>query len=117
MLDLLDLLDLLVQVLEVVQNLVVVLGRLVVVLEIVLEVEEVLRVLRELREELIDRGYAGEGYHYEAAAVMECLRKGDTECPRMPLDETLAILEVMDGLRASWGLSYPGDEEREERSD
>jgi hypothetical protein len=28
----------------------------------------------------------------------------------MPLDETVAVLEAMDGIRATWGLRYPGEE-------
>ena len=54
--------------------------------------------------------YAGaSGYQYEAAAVMDCLRAGQTESDVMPLDESLAIMEVMDELRAQWGLAYPGE--------
>jgi hypothetical protein len=29
----------------------------------------------------------------------------------MPLDETLAIIEVMDDLRRQWGLVYPSERE------
>jgi len=53
------------------------------------------------------------GYQYEAAEVMRCLRAGERESPLMPLDETLAILEATDALRASWKLTYPGDECRD----
>jgi predicted dehydrogenase len=53
--------------------------------------------------------YAGSGYHYQAAEVMRCLRQGLVESPTMPLDQTVAILEVMDRLRASWGVRYPGE--------
>jgi predicted dehydrogenase len=42
----------------------------------------------------------GNGYHYQAAEVIRCLRAGETESPRMPLDETVAILEALDTLRA-----------------
>lgn len=53
--------------------------------------------------------FAGNGYNYEAAAVHACLRKGHLESVLMPLDETLAILSVMDAARAQWGLEYPGE--------
>ena len=49
----------------------------------------------------------GEGFHYEAAAVGECIRAGKIESDVMPLDETLAIMETMDRMRQSWGLRYP----------
>ena len=46
----------------------------------------------------------GSGYRYEAMEVDRCLRAGLTESTIMPLDETRAIMETMDGLRASWGV-------------
>ncbi len=49
------------------------------------------------------------GYNYEAMAVMDCMRKGLTEHPRMPLDESVALMETMDALRAQWGMTYPMD--------
>jgi predicted dehydrogenase len=49
------------------------------------------------------------GYAYEAAEVARCLRAGLLESPVMPLDETLAIMRVLDSCRAQWGLRYPGD--------
>ena len=49
----------------------------------------------------------GNGWNYEAAACGRCLREGLTEHELMPLDETLAIMRLMDGLRADWGLRYP----------
>ncbi|MDB6122904.1 MAG: oxidoreductase domain protein [Pedosphaera sp.] len=58
-------------------------------------------------EELLEFPYTGNGYQFEAAAFMECLLGGKTECAIMPLDETLSIMKTMDGLRAQWGLKYP----------
>jgi len=49
----------------------------------------------------------GNGYNYQAAEVARCLREGQTESPVMPLDETLSIVEMMDTIRAQWGLKYP----------
>lgn len=51
--------------------------------------------------------FAGNGYQYEAAEAMRCLRAGLTESPIMPLDETLAIMRTMDSIRNQWGLKYP----------
>lgn len=50
---------------------------------------------------------SGNGYNYEAAEVMRCLRAGELESPIMPLNETLAIMRTMDEIRAQWGLRYP----------
>lgn len=49
----------------------------------------------------------GNGYNYQAIEVQDCLRRGSLESAIMPLDETLAIMETMDTLRAQWGLRYP----------
>jgi predicted dehydrogenase len=58
-------------------------------------------------DEVIHLPYEGNGYHYEAAAVMDCLRAGKTESDVMGLDETLTIMQTMDRIRAQWGLRYP----------
>ena len=47
------------------------------------------------------------GYEYEVLACREALEKGWTECPQMPHAETLRMMNVMDGLRKSWGVIYP----------
>ncbi|MBW8002293.1 MAG: Gfo/Idh/MocA family oxidoreductase [Planctomycetes bacterium] len=49
----------------------------------------------------------GNGYNYQAADVMDCLRAGKTESDIMPLDETLSIMKTMDKIRAQWHLKYP----------
>lgn len=49
----------------------------------------------------------GNGYNYEAAEVMRCLREGEQESRIMPLDETLALARLMDQIRSQWGLKYP----------
>jgi predicted dehydrogenase len=51
----------------------------------------------------------GNGYNYEAAEIGRCLREGRAESAIMPLDESLAIMQTMDKLRAEWGLRYPGE--------
>jgi predicted dehydrogenase len=47
------------------------------------------------------------GYEYEACAVMDCIVVGQTECAAMPLDQTLAIMKIMDGLCQQGGFRYP----------
>jgi hypothetical protein len=51
--------------------------------------------------------FRGNGYNYEAEAVMDCLRAGHTESEVMPLDESLVIAEIMDEIRRQWGFLYP----------
>ncbi|WP_445667151.1 Gfo/Idh/MocA family protein [Paenibacillus sp. FSL E2-8871] len=49
------------------------------------------------------------GYCFEAEEVGRCLQAGFTESPVMSLDESLAILQLLDQVRAQWGLKYPGE--------
>jgi predicted dehydrogenase len=60
-------------------------------------------------ERLLPLPVTGNGYNYEADEVMRCLRAGAIESPGMPLDESLAIMRTLDGIRAQWGLRYPGE--------
>src|SRR6266536_3160829 len=43
---------------------------------------------------------AGTGYQPEIVEVERCLRAGELESPEVPLDDTVAILEVLDEVRA-----------------
>lgn len=58
-------------------------------------------------EETLTLPIQGNGYNYEAAEAMACLRAGKLESDVMPLDETLAIMETLDTVRGQWGLRYP----------
>jgi hypothetical protein len=51
----------------------------------------------------------GNGYNYEAIEVGRCLREGRIESDVMPLDETLALMKLLDTIREPWGLKYPSD--------
>ena len=66
-----------------------------------------LTVKRGGAEERLDLPLEGNGYNYEAAEVGRCLRDGLRESDVMSLDETLALMELMDTIRAQWGLTYP----------
>jgi len=59
--------------------------------------------------EVIDAPYESNGYNYEAAEVMRCLRAGRLESEVMPLDETVQLMESLDAVRAQIGLKYPGE--------
>ena len=47
------------------------------------------------------------GFEYEIEEVMRCVREGRIESPRMPHTETLAVVELMDAMRARIGVRYP----------
>jgi dihydrodiol dehydrogenase / D-xylose 1-dehydrogenase (NADP) len=58
-------------------------------------------------EEYFTQDHVGEGYQFEIAAVQDDIRNGRLENDLMPLDESIAMAEVMDELRKQWGLAYP----------
>ena len=68
---------------------------------------ETLTVQVDGETEIIPCPMVGNGYNYEAVEVGDCIRNGRLESDVMPLDETLAILHVMDEVRAQIGLRYP----------
>lgn len=49
----------------------------------------------------------GRGYVHEIAEVVRCLRAGLTESPLVPLDESIAIMRILDECRRQIGLTYP----------
>jgi len=51
------------------------------------------------------------GYEYQFLACRDAMAQGLLEPPQMPLEETLYIMELMDDLRAEWGVRYPMDED------
>jgi predicted dehydrogenase len=62
-------------------------------------------------EEVIEGEPApGSGYGYEVLEVQRCLRAGELESPLVPLDETVAILEVLDETRRQLGVRYAADD-------
>lgn len=61
-------------------------------------------------QRVIERGDNPHPYGHEIAEVERCLRAGLLESPLMTWDDTLAILELMDGVRAQIGVHYPADD-------
>ncbi len=49
------------------------------------------------------------GYEYQFDACRKAVMEGLTEPREMPLDETLYIMRLMDGLRRDWEVHYPMD--------
>ena len=47
------------------------------------------------------------GYEYQFSEAAQCIVKGKIESDSMPLDDSIKVMEVMDGLRKQWGLVYP----------
>lgn len=49
------------------------------------------------------------GYEYEVEACMEAIVKKEIECPQMPHEETIRIMELMDTIRRQIGVVFPGE--------
>lgn len=50
-----------------------------------------------------------QGLAYEAAHFAQLVADGFTESPQLPLDETIAIMEVLDEIRSQVRVRYPGE--------
>jgi hypothetical protein len=44
---------------------------------------------------------------YETLEVVRCLQAGLLESPKLPLDETVSIVETLDEVRRQIGVRYP----------
>ena len=51
------------------------------------------------------------GYEYQFLACRQALIDGLLEPKEMPLEETLYVMQLMDGLRQKWGVRYPMDDD------
>ncbi len=51
------------------------------------------------------------GYEYQFLACRDALADGLLEPHEMPHEETLYIMQLMDGLRRKWGVHYPMDKD------
>lgn len=49
------------------------------------------------------------GYEYEVEETVAALSAKKIECDSMPHRETLRVMEIMDSLRKSWGVKFPGE--------
>jgi predicted dehydrogenase len=47
------------------------------------------------------------GYEYEVEACVRAIEQGESECPEIPHAETIKVMEIMDGIRESWGYEIP----------
>ena len=53
--------------------------------------------------------HPGSGYTYQLREVTHCIQTGLTESATMPLDDSLAIMELFDEARRQLGVTYPND--------
>lgn len=53
--------------------------------------------------------FPGRGYTYQLREVTRCIQAGVTESATMPLDDSLAIMELFDTVRSQLGVIYPND--------
>jgi predicted dehydrogenase len=60
--------------------------------------------------EQIDRPIQLTGYEYEVQAAVDAIQNGQCECEAMTHDETLFLMTLMDQIRHSWGVWYPGEQ-------
>jgi predicted dehydrogenase len=51
----------------------------------------------------------GSGLAHEAIEAARCLRAGETESPLLPLDDSLAVAQLLDQARAACGVRLPAD--------
>ena len=56
-----------------------------------------------------DRPRQISGYEYEVEACIEAIEKGQTQCPQMPHDEIIQMMEFMDEIRRQVGVVYPNE--------
>lgn len=61
-------------------------------------------------EETVEAGWEGDGLRFQVDEVHRCLDLGLRESPQMPIDETIAIAEVMDEVRNQLGVVYPHEQ-------
>lgn len=52
---------------------------------------------------------AGRGMQFQAIALEELVKDGETVSPLMPLDQSVEIMRGLDEMRAQIGLRYPGE--------
>lgn len=53
--------------------------------------------------------FPGHGYQFELTEASRCLREQRSESPIMPLEDSLAVMQTLDTLRAQWDPLFPGE--------
>lgn len=60
-------------------------------------------------QETFNIGYSGNGYYHEIQEVMHCLKNGQTESQKVPLEMSLKLAATLDKIREIIGLKYDAD--------
>ena len=47
------------------------------------------------------------GYEYEVESCIKALEEGRLECPEMPHEETVKVVQIMENILRSWGYEIP----------
>ena len=55
----------------------------------------------------IEEPFLKNGYEYEAMEAIRCLQEGRTESELVPLDDSIAVMRILDICRANAGFKYP----------
>ena len=58
----------------------------------------------------IDEPFLKNGYEYEAMEAVRCLQEGRTESELVPLDESIAVMRILNTCRANAGFKFPFEE-------
>ncbi len=56
--------------------------------------------------EIVEKNHDN-GFIYQVEEVVRCIHEGKLESDIIPLSESIAIMKVMDKMRAEWGFKYP----------
>ena len=56
------------------------------------------------------------GYEYEFLECMEKVQNGEIESTSIPLEDSIAVMEIADALRKQWGVVYPQEKETQDMS-
>lgn len=55
----------------------------------------------------VERPQQFTGFEYELLETVRAIEEGKSECNSMPHDETIYIMQLMDSVRAQFGIKYP----------
>lgn len=58
----------------------------------------------------IDEPFLKNGYEYEAMEAVRCLQEGKTESELVPLDDSVAVMRILDVCRTNAGFKFPFEE-------
>jgi predicted dehydrogenase len=47
------------------------------------------------------------GFEYQVQSCMKAIKENRVECPEQPHSEIIRVMELLDAVRAQWGMRYP----------